>query len=334
MIPIDGRLGEGGGQVLRTSLALSAITGQPVHLHHIRAGRSKPGLMRQHLTCVRAAVAVCGAQVRGDAMRSSQVVFHPGAIQPGEHHFAVGSAGSAALVLQTVLPILLCASGPSVVRVQGGTHAMWAPPFPFVAGSFVPALTRMGLQVQVSLITPGFYPAGGGELLAEIQPGRPEPVELHARGPLELDAHAIVSGLGPRIGWTELKTLRSELDLGRHDPPLQVDNPVGPGNACWITARYDGGGAVFTGFGRKGVRARQVALEAVRAFRTWQSAHVPVCEHLADQLLLPLALAGGGSLRTTEPTPHTRTNAQVIEAFTGQRFTFEDEGGGAWRVGV
>jgi len=334
MITIDGTLGEGGGQVLRSSLALAAITGQDVRLFNIRAGRNKGGLLRQHLTCVQAAAALCGAEVEGAGLRATEIVFRPGPIRAGAYHFSVGSAGSAALVLQTVLPILLFADDVSTVRIEGGTHAMWAPPWPFLEHSFVPALSRMGVNLDLRCEVPGFYPAGGGVLLATVAPGRPEPLELIHRGEVAVDAHAIVSALAPRIGWTELRTMRDALGLGRHDPPLEVERPVGPGNACWITASFDGGACVFSAFGRRGVRAQAVAREAVDAFQAWELANVPVCEHLADQLLLPIALAGSGRFRTTEPSLHTTTNAEVIAAFTGQRFTFSRGAAHDWEVAL
>ncbi len=170
MITIDGSLGEGGGQVLRSSLALSALTGQPFRIHSIRKSRSKPGLARQHLTCVRAAAQVCGARVDGAEMRSTDLTFHPRTVQPGEFSFAIGTAGSCNLVLQTVLPPLMLASGPSLVTLKGGTHNDKSPPYHFLESVFLPLLGRMGPSVELELHSWGFFPAGGGEFSASIEP--------------------------------------------------------------------------------------------------------------------------------------------------------------------
>src|SRR5262245_60443308 len=167
---IDGSQGEGGGQILRTALALSLVTGAPFRVEKIRAGRQKPGLLRQHLTAVTAAVEIGGAAVEGATLGSRELSFRPGSVRPGAYRFAVGTAGSAALVLQTVLPALLTATGPSTVVVEGGTHNPHAPPFDFLALAFLPLLARMGARAQATLDRPGFYPAGGGQLTVEITP--------------------------------------------------------------------------------------------------------------------------------------------------------------------
>ncbi len=185
MITIDGSQGEGGGQVLRTSLGLSLVTGKAFRIEKIRAGREKPGLLRQHLTAVRAAAQVGGAKVSGDEIGSRTLAFEPEQVRGGEYEFAVGTAGSATLVLQTVLPALIVAGGPSRLTLKGGTHNPWSPPFDFLQKAFLPLLERMGAKVTAELIRPGFYPAGGGEFTVEIQPvpgGRLQPLDLLERG--------------------------------------------------------------------------------------------------------------------------------------------------------
>src|SRR6516225_361743 len=169
---IDGSQGEGGGQVLRSSLALALVTGKPVTVDRIRAGREKPGLMRQHLTAVNAAVEICGGHATGAALGSRSITFEPQPVRPGEYRFDVGSAGSATLVLQTVLPALLIAEGPTTLILEGGTHNAWAPPFDFLEKAFVPLVNRMGPHVEVELDRHGFYPAGGGRFRVHIQPAR------------------------------------------------------------------------------------------------------------------------------------------------------------------
>src|SRR5712675_2047994 len=162
MITIDGSEGEGGGQILRTSLALSLVTGQPFRMERIRAKRQKPGLLRQHLTAVEAAKTVGRAEATGGALNSQTLEFNPGPVTPGNYRFAVGTAGSATLVFQTVLPALLTASGHSTLTLEGGTHNPLAPPFDFLARSFTPLIHGMGPTVELELRTPGFFPAGGG----------------------------------------------------------------------------------------------------------------------------------------------------------------------------
>jgi RNA 3'-terminal phosphate cyclase (ATP) len=173
MIELDGSVGEGGGQILRTSLALSMCTGQPVTLNNIRAKRAKPGLMRQHLTCVDAAREVSGAQVQGAELGSQSLAFEPGRVRAGDYRFNVGTAGSCTLVLQTVWPALLLAGERSTLTLQGGTHNPMAPPFHFLERSFAPLVRRLGAGVSLTLRRHGFYPAGGGEMQATVEPAPP-----------------------------------------------------------------------------------------------------------------------------------------------------------------
>lgn len=320
MIIIDGSMGEGGGQVLRTSLGLSLVTGRAFRIENIRAGRERPGLMRQHLTAVGAAVEVGQAKVRGDAIGSGELEFEPGQVRPGDYEFAVGTAGSATLVLQTVLPALIVADGPSRLTLNGGTHNPWSPPFDFLAKAFLPLLGRMGAGVTARLIRPGFYPAGGGEFTVEITPaagGRLRPLELMERGEIvSRRARAVVAKLPEHIAQRELRV--AEKKLGWSGESLVVeraDDSVGPGNILMLEIAGRNVTEVFTAFGQKDVRAEAVAHAAVDEARAWLAAGVPVGPHLADQLLIPLALAGGGRFRTVAPTRHTTTNIEVIRKF-------------------
>lgn len=214
MIQIDGAAGEGGGQVLRSSLALAVATGQSVQISGIRAGRKKPGLKRQHLTCVKAAATICDAEVVGAEMHGSELRFTPGELRPGQYEFAVGTAGSAILVLQSVLPPLLVASGPSQLRVSGGTHNPMAPAFEFLERSFLPWIRAMGPEVHVSLTRPGFFPAGGGEICVDIVPvDALAPIDCCERGPLlGVYAEALVAHLPTKLAESELKRLATALD--------------------------------------------------------------------------------------------------------------------------
>jgi len=320
MIHIDGSTGEGGGQVLRSALALAMVTGQPVTLTKLRAGRAKPGLLRQHLTCVRAAAEVCGAQVQGDALGSGRVVFAPGAVRAGDYSFAIGTAGSTGLVLQTLLPALLLADGPSKIRVEGGTHNSMAPPFHFLDRAFAP---HVGLRLALGAW--GFYPAGGGWIEAQITPGG-APIALLERGPItEVHAHAAISGIAHRIGHAALGAFKQALELDRdHLHFHQAPQPVGPGFAAWLEARFEGGVELVTAFGERR-HPEGVADQALAQLEAWRALDVPVGEHLADQLMLPLALFGG-AFRTGPLSLHARTNLAVIERFLPGRVTARDDG--------
>ena len=326
MITIDGSQGEGGGQVLRSSLALSLVTGQPFTITNIRAGRAKPGLMRQHLTSVNAAAEVGRARVAGAALRSTELTFEPGEVRPGEYHFAVGTAGSATLVLQTVLPALLSASGPSTLRLEGGTHNPWAPPFDFLVKSFLPLVSRMGPTVAATLVRPGFYPAGGGEFLATITPTtNMAPIELLDRGEAKcVRATAKVAHLHRNIADRELRVVAEKLGLA--DDGLtaeEVTGSCGPGNVVTIEVECDHLTEVFTGFGKRGVPAETVAGKAAEEAQRYLSSGAAVGEYLADQLLIPLALAGGGAFTTLGLSSHAETNIEVIKAFLAVEFEID-----------
>lgn len=320
MITIDGSQGEGGGQVLRTALASSVVTGQGFVLENVRAGRARPGLLRQHLTSLRAAAEICGALTEGAELGSGRVVFEPGPAVAGDYRFAVGSAGSAGLVLQTVLPPLLMLASPSTVTVLGGTHNSAAPPYHFLQAAYAP---HVGLELE--LLRWGFYPAGGGELRATINPGR-RPIERVTRGAiLELHGHAAISAISHKIGHGALGVFKKELDLERGCIHFhQVPEPRGPGFACWVEARCEGGTELFTAFGEKR-DTEGVAARAVAEFRAWEAQDVPVGEHLADQLLIPLALFGG-RFRTGPLSQHAQTNIDIIQRFLPVRFQVSEDG--------
>lgn len=347
MLHLDGSVGEGGGQVLRSSLSLAAVTGRAFRMDRIRAGRDRPGLRNQHLAAVRAAAKISGAAVEGAEPGAGEVAFDPGTVRAGAYRFATGTAGSAVLVFQTVLPPLLRAGGPSRLVLEGGTHNVHAPPFEFLERAYLPVVERVtDARIEVELERPGFYPAGGGRFRARIRPpnrgldgeeaaGR---LELLERGPeAARRARAIVSALPRHIAERELSIAHAMLDM-RPDA-LEVvevsgEEAAGPGNAVMIELAFGEVTEVFTGFGRKGKPAEDVAREACRRALAWLETGVPVGPRLADQLLLPLAIADGGVFRTSEPTAHARTHARVIQAFTGRRTRFREEGGGRWRVKV
>jgi RNA 3'-terminal phosphate cyclase (ATP) len=337
MITIDGSQGEGGGQVVRTALALSLATGQPFRLDNIRSGREKPGLLRQHLTAVQAAAAVGEAQVEGHALGSRAITFAPKAVRPGDYRFAVGTAGSATLVLQTVLPPLLTASGDSTLTLEGGTHNPWAPPFDFLERVFVPLVNRLGPGVETSLSRPGFYPAGGGSFAVTVRPsqslGR---FELLNRG--EVVARrvmALIANLPRHIAERELRTTVRSLNWSQDCGSIKsFDGISGPGNVVLVEIESEHATEITTGFGEVAVAAEAVADHAAKEMRRYIAAGVPVGLHLADQLLTVLALGGGGVFRTLSLSRHALTNIDVIRRFTDVRIDVTEEGRDVVRVEV
>lgn len=337
MILVDGSHGEGGGQILRSSLALSLVTGKAFRIQRVRAGRARPGLLRQHLTAVQAAAAIGDALVTGDRIGSMELTFEPRAIRAGEHRFAVGTAGSACLVMQSILPALLSAGEPSRLVLEGGTHNPTAPTFDFLAQSYLPLLASMGAPVLASLDRHGFYPTGGGRFDVRI-PGTAKLGGLELDDPGEQGAwHAVakVARLPLHIADRELAVLASELDLDEEElERVELPADQGPGNVCHVALEHERLTVLFTGFGEKGVPAEEVASEVVEGVERYAEALVAVDEHLADQLLLPMALGEGGSFTTTEPTRHALTHAEVIALFLERRVGFEELGPDRWRVVV
>lgn len=324
-LDIDGSSGEGGGQILRTSLSLSLVTGKPFRLHDIRANRETPGLRPQHLRAVMAAAQLGQADVTGAEVGSRELSFRPqlfGAHLPAGHYrFDIGTAGSTSLVLQTVLPALLGAQGRSQVTVLGGTYNTKAPPFDFLDRVFAPILRRLGSGLALRMQQPGFYPQGGGHIVAEITPpsdrravGR---LDLLQRGPLRRrQATAVSARLPEHVATRELDCLRRLLDW----PPdcfavRSLPRSRSPGNIVLIELESEQVTELVSCVGERGVPAEEVARSAAEEALTYLRADVPVGEHLADQLLLPLALGQGGCFRTLPPSLHTRTQAEIVRRF-------------------
>jgi RNA 3'-terminal phosphate cyclase (ATP) len=318
MIRIDGSFGEGGGQILRTALALSLVTGKPFRIEKIRAGRKNPGLLRQHLTAVDAATQVSRAEVTGAAIGSRELTFAPGSVVAGNYAFAVGTAGSTTLVLQTVLPALLIASGKSKLILEGGTHNPFAPPFDFLEKAFLPLVNRMGPRVKAELERPGFYPAGGGKMSVTIEPARElERLDLATRGEVRARrARAVVANLPLSIAERELKVVAQKMSWPRDWMKAEsVEGSRGPGNVVTIGIECENVTEVFTGFGERGVRAEAVAEKAAQQARRYLSSEAAVGEYLADQLLIPMSMAGGGTFTTLPLSRHATTNIEVIGKF-------------------
>lgn len=317
MLDIDGSEGEGGGQVLRTSLALSVVTRTPIRVRNIRARRPKPGLMRQHLTAVKAAAAVGAAEVHGDDVGSTELTFSPQGCVPGTHVFSIGSAGSTTLVLQAVLPALMTAPGPSTVRIEGGTHNPLAPPHDYLANVLFPLLARMGVGLHTHLHRHGFFPAGGGAFTVEVQPVKAlAPLELMERGEtLEEGAAILGCGLPRHVMQRERDVILEQTGWPQRAVRAAAVDAEGVGNAVMLTTRSTHVTETFTAFGERQVTAERVAHLALEERAVYLASGAAVGEHLADQLMLPLAMAGGGGFTTSALSSHARTQMALIPRF-------------------
>lgn len=337
MLQLDGSYGEGGGQIIRTSLSLAAITGQAVAISNVRAGRSKPGLQPQHLMAVRAAAALCGARLEGDHVGSTRLAFKPQqAVQPGEHRFDIGTAGATTLVAQTVLLPLALAGGASRVVITGGTHVPHAPTTEYLERVYLPALRRMSVEARLVSPRAGFFPKGGGELEIDIdglEAGRLTPVDFTERGKLRsLAADVITAGLPDHVGERGQAAIEQFLKgVGRRaDIAQRRPESWDPGAAVFLAAECEGGLAGFTALGQRGKLMQVVAPEACQEFMDWWKTGAAVDAHLADQLVLPAALAApAGESRWTAPevTEHLRTVLWVAGQFLPIRTSIEAAGG-------
>lgn len=316
MIRISGKTG--GGQLLRSSLTLACITGQPFEMQDIRSTRPRPGLMRQHLTCVEAAAAVCGAKVQGAERGSQDLRFTPGPIRGGDYQFDVGSGGSATLVFQTVLPALLAAREASTLTIVGGTHNPMAPPADFIEKCYLPVLRRMGAEIQFGVRTPGFMQAGGGVLQAVIEPLKQwKPLELCERG-----AFVKMGGTLLHAGLEESITQRIIASAAHHlrwDPgsitSLPAPSSPDPGGIIMLEAEFENITELCSCVAERGRRAESVGAQAAGQLKAWQVSGAPAGIHLADQLLLPLALAGQGAFTTFALSDHTLSHLALIPEF-------------------
>jgi len=322
-IHIDGSQGEGGGQVLRSSLALSLVTGRPFTIDRIRANRAKPGLMQQHLTAVRAAAEVCGCDVDSAKVGTIRLDFRPDKVKGGDYTFNVGTAGSATLVLQTILPALIIADEPSTLTLRGGTHNPMAPPFDFLRQVYLPLVERLGPTIKATPIQHGFYPAGGGEFRVAITPVKKlSNLELTDRGEiLQRKGKILLARLPKHIAEREKDTLLRQ--TGWVEESVQIEtiaSAPGPGNAVMLEVISGNVTELFTGFGEIKVSAEAVAQKAFDQYQEYLTAEVPVGKYLADQLMLPLSIAawqGSGTsiFRTQYLTQHSLTHIDILQRF-------------------
>ncbi len=337
MIQLDGAMGEGGGQVLRSALTLSALTGQSLRMERIRARRPKPGLMPQHLKAVQAAAAVCGARVTGAALHAQTLTFEPGPLRPGFYRFDVGTAGAVSLVLQTIFLPLAFAGGPSRVTLIGGTHIPLSPVFHYLQRHWLHYVGRAGYPATLELEQAGFYPQGGGLMHAHIEPAvHRRPLMLTSRGALvEITIFSAVANLDLRIAERQREQARQRLaDLGVPLRDSAAHIPArSPGTVLLLLARFESTQVCYAALGARGKPAERVADEAVEQLRRFLQTGAAIDAYLGDQLLLPLAFVPGRSVFYTEAiTSHLTTNAEVIKAFVPVAIDIQGNTGQPGRV--
>lgn len=339
LIEIDGSEGEGGGQILRSALALSILTGRPFKLVNIRARRPKPGLAAQHLASVKAAAQICGAHYKGGVIGSAVLNFEPGAVKAGNYEFAIGTAGATALVLHTIyLPLALRGGAESTVRILGGTHVRAAPCFHFLDVTWKAYMRRAGLDLDLEMPRPGFYPRGGGEVRATIRPiTGVAPLSLMGQTNLTTaGGFGATADLPESVGKTMTRRIAHKLKMGgveSHVPAEGWEN--GPGAVAAVVFRQAPVPTLFFALGEKGKPAETVADEAVEEALAYRETGAAVDPHSADQLLLPLAFATGPSEYTvSEVTQHLLTNIETVGRFVDREITCDGRLGGVGTVKV
>jgi RNA 3'-terminal phosphate cyclase (ATP) len=332
MIEIDGSSGEGGGQILRTSLALSILTGRPFKLLNIRANRAKPGLQPQHLMCVKAAGAICGATYKGAAVGSSTLYFEPGEVKSGDYAFAIGTAGATALVLHTVyLPLALRGTAPSRVTISGGTHNPHAPCHHFNAVTWGGYLAKLGIAIEQDMVRPGFYPRGGGEIRAAIQPcARVSGLTLIERPELTTaGGFSAVANLPATIAKRQaqrISTMLKREKIESHIPIEEWEGSLGAGTVAAVIFRQAPVPALFFGLGERGKSAESVADDALDEALRFRESGAPVDEHSADQLLLPLAFSPDRSeYRVSRVSRHLTTNIETVRTFVDRTIRLDED---------
>jgi len=343
LILIDGSYGEGGGQILRTSLALSALLGKSVEIINIRKGRANPGLQPQHLTGVVAIQEISGGRLQGADLGSQKLRFYPGEIRGADYDFDVsrikGSAGSTGLVFQTIAPPLLFAKKGVNFTIKGGPHTQWSPPIDYIQHVFLPIARRMGIRAEISLVKWGWYPVGGGLIEGKVEPVEClEGLELKKRGDLiNVKILSAVSNLPLSIAQRQKDQAYRRLKGKGFLPEVEIIEPpaLGTGTFVFILAQFEGSLAGFSSLGQRGKPAERVADEAVEEFFQYYDSGAALEGHLADQLILYMALARGkSSITTSRISSHLLTNIWVVEKFLPLKFNVEGELGGAGQISV
>ena len=320
IIKIDGSLGEGGGQILRTALSLSAITQRPFEIYNIRANRKTPGLSHQHLQAVNATARICSAKVSGNNLRSTDITFFPGKVEHGNYRFDIGTAGSVSLVLQTIFYPLSLAGEKSTITITGGTHVTHSPCTDYLACQWLYFLKQIGFDAKIQTVRSGFYPRGGGEVFVEIYPANPQtPLQIKDRGRLvAITVTSAVSNLDMAIAQRQqLQATKRLLEKGiPHEVVLEERPAIGKGTMLLIEGTFEQSRCCYFSLGAIGKRAETVADEACNEFLAFLGTKGVIDEHLADQIIIPLALTKGTShFITPKITQHLLTNIEIVKRF-------------------
>jgi RNA 3'-terminal phosphate cyclase (ATP) len=332
VLTLDGSQGEGGGQIVRTALTLSIITGTAIRIKNIRAGRSPRGLRAQHVTAIRAAADICGAEVSDARVGSGEITFDPGGpARAGGYEWAVGTAGSVTLVLQTVLLPLALAEGTSSVKVHGGTHVPFSPSGHYLRDVTMPMLLSLGANIEIYMEMYGWVPEGGGTISAFARgPARLTGLDRRQRGPIERVIGTAVgcnlpSHIPQRIANRAINLLGVALEAPLDIRPLRTRS-ISTGAGLFLAVEYTNGRAGFGTLGRKGMPSEVVAEQAVTELLEFDASGAAVDRHLADQLVVPLALAEGESVLSTDAiTPHLLTNIAVVRAFLDRPIEVDEQ---------
>jgi len=324
VVRIDGSYGEGGGQILRTSLALATALGRPLEIINIRKTRQKPGLQPQHLTSVLAAAAISRAHVEGAELSSTSISFLPRTLMGGSYEFNVsekrGSAGSTSLVLQTIMLPLCFAEQPANITVHGGTHVPWCPTFHYLKFIFLPMLSRINAKIDMDIKQWGWYPGGGGTVMAKVVPcEKMAPLRIPSRGRLiRATGISAVANLPRDIAVRQRNTAVNALLKKGIDANLEIVGASSPGKGTlvFLKVEFENSIAGFDALGAIGKRAEEVAEEACQSLFTYVNSKAAIDPHLADQLIPYLALARGDSEFTASSiTRHLLTNIWVVKQF-------------------
>jgi RNA 3'-terminal phosphate cyclase (ATP) len=331
-ILIDGSKGEGGGQILRTSFSLAAITGQEIEIFNIRAKRAKPGLMRQHLTSISAVAEVCGGKLEGAELGADRVTFKPGAICGGPYHYSIGTAGSTTLVAQTLLPVLAAANESSVITLEGGTHNGMSPSLDYLEQAFLPVLASIGLQASIERDRYGFYPAGGGKWQLKVTGAACIKTLALLEPPQDIrSVHTLSCRLPKHVPKRQADYAKQSRDWENAEHNEKWVDALCPGNVFSAVIGQPPLVAQFDSIAKLGVPAERVASKALKKANRFLHSGAAVDEHLADQLLLYMAIAGKGVFTTTTPSEHTKTNIAVIRQLTDKAIQLEQLDKLRWR---
>ena len=329
---LDGSYGEGGGQILRTAVALSAVTGKPLEINNIRRTRPKPGLAAQHVKAVESLASICNAEVEGCKLHSTNLSFKPGKIKAGVYEIDIGTAGSISLFLQCLMPAAIHAPGTVRIKITGGTDVLWSPSIDYLRFVTLGALSQMGYDCKLTLISRGYYPRGGGCVEAIINPSSLKKTSFDTNTCSLVQGISHSSNLPPHVAERQAASAEKLLREEGYDTRISLEVKDYPSTGCGITLWCGtlGGSAL----GKPGLRAEKVGSNAAEAILPELKSGAGVDIFLADQLIPYLALAGGGSFTTRMITPHTKTNIWVTEQFLDVKFKIEEMETGLFRVWV